>query len=83
MANSVTISLPTTFPDHSSSVIGQLTAAQIVAKYPSFTAKTATKSFSFPFNGHIVSFLKGAPVACAPDLLAALTAAGAPVVCDG
>lgn len=80
MANSVTISLPTTFPDHSGSVLGQLTAAQLSTKYPGFTTKTATKSFSFPFNGHTVHFLKGSPVLCSADMLAALTAAGASVI---
>lgn len=80
MANSVTISLQGGFTDHSNNVVGMLTPAQLTAKYPSATLKTPTRSFNFHFQGHTVAFTQGRPVMCQPDLLAALTAASAPVV---
>lgn len=80
MANSVTQSLAGTFSHHVNNVLGQLTPAQMAATYPALTAKTATRSFSLPFNGHTVFFEKGRPVMCDAGLLAALASASAPVV---
>jgi hypothetical protein len=80
MANSVTTPLQGGSSDHENNVLGLLTPAQLTAKYPGLTLKTATKSFAFPFKGHTVHFAKGIPVMCAPDLLAALIAASAAVI---
>jgi hypothetical protein len=80
MPNSVTTPLQGGSTHHDSQVLGQLTPAQLTAKYPGLTLKTATKSFAFPFKGHTVHFSKGIPVMCAPDLLAALISASAAVI---
>lgn len=80
MANSVTQALNGAFCHHVNNVLGQLTAPQMAAAYPLLTAKTATKSFSLPYNGHVVFFEKGRPVMCDAGLLASLAAASAPVV---
>jgi len=80
MANSVTVALQGAFTDHLNNVVGMLTPAQLTTKYPAATLKTATKDFGFHFQGHTVNFLKGVPVMCAANLLAALAAASAPVV---
>lgn len=80
MANGVTVGLVGGFADHSNNVVGLLTAAQLTTKYSGQTLKTPSVSFSFPFKGHTINFLAGVPTMCAADLLAALTAASAPVV---
>jgi hypothetical protein len=81
MANSVTTPLQGGgYSHHVSNVLGQLTSAQLVTAYPSLTQKTPTKSFSFPWNGHTMNFIKSVPVMCETTLAAALAAAGAPVV---
>ena len=76
----VTVPLQGGYTDHSSNVVGQLTAAQLATKYSGYTVKTATKSFTFPFQGQHVTFEKGRPVVCTAALVSALTAASAPVV---
>lgn len=80
MANSVTTPLQGGFTDHSNNVVGQLTASQMSAKYAGLTQKTPTKNFTFNFLGQHITFEKGHPVMCAANLVAALTAAAAPVV---
>jgi len=51
--------------------------AQFDAQFSGKTA-TATAAFNFPYNGSILQFAQGDSFVVTPDLLAALTAAGAP-----
>ncbi|MFC4526407.1 hypothetical protein ISN76_12955 [Dyella halodurans] len=53
------------------------TTAQFDAQFSGKTA-TATAAFAFPFNGSILQFAQGDSFVVTPDLLAALTSAGAP-----
>lgn len=58
----------------------ELTAAQISTKYGSGNIKTPTANFSINYKGqHLVGY-KNIPIVCDAALIAALTAAGAPVV---
>lgn len=59
-------------------VVAVDTVAQFDAAYPGKTA-TATQTFAFPFNGCIISYNQGDCFVVTPDLLAALTAANAPI----
>ncbi|QBP09367.1 hypothetical protein [Cupriavidus metallidurans] len=52
--------------------------AQFDAQFPGTTA-TATAAFNFPYNGTILQYNQGDSFVVTPDLLAALTAAGAPI----
>ena len=54
------------------------TVAQFNATYP--THKTPTASFSLHYQGHTLAFTKNVPFTYDAGLLAALTAAGAPIV---
>ena len=72
--------IPDTAAYHAAGVTQSLTLAQINALYGAGNVKTATTSFTFSRNGHYVNFSKGRPVFCDADLLAQLSALGAPVV---
>lgn len=80
MANSVTVPLQGGYPHHVANVLGLLTSAQLSTAYSGSTVKTATKDFSMPYKGHVVGFNRGQPVVCDAAMVAALAAAGAPVV---
>lgn len=57
----------------------ELTPAQVSTKYGSGNIKTPTANFNINYKGmHLVGY-KGVPIVCDAALLAALTAAGAPV----
>lgn len=58
-------------------VIALDSAAQVQAAFPGQTL-TPTATFSFPWNGLTLSFTQGESQVVMPDVLAALTAAGAP-----
>lgn len=59
-------------------VIANDQSSQIQSLYPGHTF-TPTANFSFVWNNAILSFTFGDSVETTPDLLAALTAAGAPI----
>lgn len=79
MPNSVTTPKVSVFSDSSSSGISKLTAAELTSKYSGLTIKTPTASFGMSYRGMTLHFRSGDPVMCDTALLAALTAAGAPV----
>ena len=58
--------------------IQSLSTAQVSTKYTG-AVKTPSANFSMVFQGQHLSFTKNVPFPTTPDLLAALTAAGAPV----
>ena len=53
------------------------TPAQVQAQFPGSTI-TPTANFNFSYNGTVQSYLYGDTAVVTPDLLAALSAAGAP-----
>jgi hypothetical protein len=57
-----------------------MTAAQATTQFGSGNIKTPTKNFSIAYRGHTVVGRVGVPIVVDAGLLAALTAAGAPVV---
>ena len=57
-----------------------MTPAALATAYGAGSIKTATVNFSISYRGHIVSFEKNVPRVVDAGLIAALTAAGAPVV---
>jgi hypothetical protein len=61
-----------------SGVTQALTPSQMMAQFGS-SLRTASRSFGITFRGHHIAFNKGVPVVCDAALIAALTAAGAPV----
>ncbi|MFC4526408.1 hypothetical protein ISN76_12950 [Dyella halodurans] len=72
---------PTSIP-HAAGLgqLQELTAAQLTTKYGAGNIKTPTKNFSINYKGqHLVGY-KNIPIVCDAPLLAALAAAGAPVV---
>lgn len=59
----------------------ELTAGQVSTKYGSGNVKTSSVDFTFTWKGQHIQFRKGVPVVITDTaLLAALAAAGAPVV---
>jgi hypothetical protein len=58
----------------------QLTTAQLTTQYGAGNIKTPTKNFSITVGGHTIHGYAGVPIVTNPALLAALTAANAPVV---
>lgn len=69
--------MPDTIPIIVNGVVAQDTPAQIQAAFPGATV-TPTANFDFPWNGDEINFFAGMSQEVTPDLLAALTAAGAP-----
>lgn len=57
----------------------QLTPAQLTTKYGAGNSKTPSANFTMKFQGQTMHFYKNVPFVTTPDLLAALTAANAPV----
>jgi hypothetical protein len=58
----------------------ELSAAQISTKYGAGNVKTSSVDYTFTFKGQHIYFRKGVPVVITDAaMLAALTAAGAPV----
>lgn len=58
----------------------QMTAAQVSTLYGAGNVKTPTAHFSIPVGPNLVTCRKNLPIVKSPELSAALTAAGAPVV---
>lgn len=58
----------------------ELSAAGLAAKYGAANVKTPTAHFSVNIKGHHFTGRKGIPFVTTPELLAALTATGAPIV---
>lgn len=71
--------IPDNVANASRGVVGNLTAAQVMTTYGAGNVKTASKTFTFHYKGHSVSFPKGVPVVVDAGLAAALLAANAPV----
>lgn len=68
-----------TVANHSNGTVGNLTPAQVTATYGSGNVKTASRTFSIHYNGHVVTFPKSVPVVVDAKLAAYLTAGGYPV----
>ena len=60
--------------------IAQLTPTQAAAQFGAGNIKTPTAHFTIEYAGQVVIGRKGVPMVVDAGLLAALTAAGAPVV---
>ena len=61
--------------------VQQLTPAQLATQYGAGNVKTPSKDFAFPWQSQLIQFRNGVPaVITDPALLAALTAAAAPLV---
>jgi len=59
--------------------VQQFTPAQLTTKYGAGNIKTPSATFTLKFQGQTMHFYKNVPFVTTPDLLAALTAANAPV----
>jgi hypothetical protein len=80
MANSATTGKGSNvYPDMSNGQVTKLTAAELTTKYSGLTLKTPTANFAFPYRGIIMDCRSGQPIMCDAALLAAFTAASAPV----
>lgn len=64
---------------HAPGAIGLDTPAQVIAQFGAGNVKTASKDFVIHFRGSPIHFRKNIPVVCSAELIAALTAANAPV----
>lgn len=71
-------SVPDVIPVDVGGQIEDLAPSQIAAVFPTMQTITPTGPFNFPWNGSILSFNTGDTKPVPVDLLAALTAAGAP-----
>lgn len=54
--------------------------ADFQAANPGVTINTPSANFSFGWNGVTTDYIAGQPVVLTPDLFAAMTAAGQPIV---
>ena len=70
--------VPDDVPVDINSEVVDLQPSQVPAAFPAMATITPTAPFGFPWNGVIVQFNLGDTQPVPPDLLAALTAAGAP-----
>jgi hypothetical protein len=70
--------LPDVVPVEINGVISEVPPSQVAALFPSMATIMPTAPFSFSWNGSIVQFNIGDTQPIPADLLAALTAAGAP-----
>jgi len=58
----------------------ELTPAALTTKYGAGNVKTPTADFTITVKGHTFTGRKNVPFVTTPEMLAALTAAGAPIV---
>ena len=58
----------------------ELSSAALSTKYGAGNVKTPTANFTVNVKGHIFSGKRNVPFVTSPEMLAALTAAGAPIV---
>lgn len=65
--------------DDPSGNVQTLSTTDYLADFPGATLKTATQAFSFAYNGVTLSFAQNQVFPVDSNLLAALTAAGAPI----
>lgn len=64
--------------DVGNGVIADVAPSQVAALFPTMSTITPSAPFSFSWNGSILQFNSGDTQPVPADLLAALTAAGAP-----